>query len=455
MRRRMCVAVCAASLWICGCRADDKTGLFATVLWSGVAIDQLAIGVDAAPGSAADAGTLVAPTLRPATAGAPLASPETVAIYLPDALSGVAVTCTVTGLSAGAPVGPPVTATVTVSRGKLAPITFALVAGTDGGATDGAAPDAGTDAAKANGQGCTDGSECESTLCVDGVCCAQTCDGICQACNVQGKEGICMPVPAGTHDTSCAQQPAASCGYDGTCDGSGGCRRYPSGVACAPSSCQTSMLLVAGACDGQGACATPPAISCAPYLCSAAGGAPLCLNTCATNSDCAASNCVNGSCGQKVKAANGAGCATGGDCQSGVCQDGVCCNASCTGACMSCNEIGTVGTCTQVAAGKLDPHGVCVDQGITSCGQNGLCDAAGMCALYSKGATCAAGSCSGGHFVRNARQCDGAGSCVAVADTNCDPYRCDTTTTACFTSCTGNAQCAIAQGRLCVGGVCE
>ena len=66
--------------------------------------------------------------------------------------------------------------------------------GPEGGATD--ATDA-TDALKANGQPCGAGDECESTLCVDGVCCASACNTLCQTCNLPGKVGTCAPVPAG------------------------------------------------------------------------------------------------------------------------------------------------------------------------------------------------------------------------------------------------------------------
>lgn len=41
------------------------------------------------------------------------------------------------------------------------------------------------------GTPCTDALECESGMCVDGVCCDAACDGGCQACDLAGSEGTC------------------------------------------------------------------------------------------------------------------------------------------------------------------------------------------------------------------------------------------------------------------------
>jgi len=438
MRRGPCAAVWVASFWLCACHADGKTGLFATVRFGGLAIDQIELG---GVGPAASA-PLVSPTLRPAQPGPALASPQTVVIYLPDALAGTAVTSSATGLAGGLRLDATAAATVTVSRGQLVAVDLALAAGV----------------LKPNGQTCAGDAECTSTLCVDGVCCASTCGGLCQACNVKGMEGSCTPVPAGTASPSCAQQPAASCGFDGTCDGNGGCRRYPSGVACGAGQCTAgsaaNALVGTSACDGQGACVTPAAIACAPYLCDAI--ALRCTTSCVTGTDCASGTCLSGSCGPRQKTANGLGCATGDDCLSTFCQDGVCCDSACTAGCMSCNQPAALGTCTHVPAGKIDPRGVCQDQGITSCGTNGLCGDNGACALYPAGATCAPGACSGGHFVRSTKQCDGNGACLAAPDIDCDPYRCDPTTTACYGSCTSNSQCAMGLNRSCSStGMCQ
>jgi hypothetical protein len=35
---------------------------------------------------------------------------------------------------------------------------------------------------------------CHSGPCVDGVCCATPCQGVCESCNQVGNEGVCLPV---------------------------------------------------------------------------------------------------------------------------------------------------------------------------------------------------------------------------------------------------------------------
>jgi hypothetical protein len=50
----------------------------------------------------------------------------------------------------------------------------------------------------ANGTPCTDSGECLNNFCVDGVCCDGGCDNLCEACNISGNEGACMPHAVGT-----------------------------------------------------------------------------------------------------------------------------------------------------------------------------------------------------------------------------------------------------------------
>jgi hypothetical protein len=317
----------------------------------------------------------------------------------------------------------------------------------------------GPDAAalRANGASCLSGGECDSTLCVDGVCCGSACGGTCESCNQIGKQGTCSPVPAGMPAPECADQGAASCGFDGACNGGGGCRRYGPGVACKAASCQTSTYHPPSACDGLGTCVAASAVDCGPYLCDSSGGGATCRSTCVAGVVGCASPavCANGSCGARVLKADGAGCVAATECASNHCVDGVCCASTCAGACMSCNQVGFEGTCRNVDAGRPDPRGVCTDAGATSCKQTGLCNGAGGCALYPSTTICAPGMCSG-RVVTGARHCDGAGACPAGTDVDCSPFRCDATKAACFTSCQSNAQCANGvPKRTCQNNVCQ
>ena len=72
---------------------------------------------------------------------------------------------------------------------------------------------------------CAVGQRVRSGNCVDGVCCATASCGTCAACNVAGPPAPARPVPAGsTESARRLPRPRPPCGFDGTCDGSGGCR---------------------------------------------------------------------------------------------------------------------------------------------------------------------------------------------------------------------------------------
>ena len=168
---------------------------------------------------------------------------------------------------------------------------------TDGGAT-------GLCGKKALGTACGDPSECDSTFCEQGVCCSTTCAGGCKSCALKGNEGACTPVPAGVPsvpvDTgstaiACTATDPSTCGIDGTCDGAGGCRLYPTGTVCSPSTCASAMLRNSGTCDGKNHCQVSTAVTCGGYICATAS---TCKTMCAADTDCASpSVCGQGSCG--------------------------------------------------------------------------------------------------------------------------------------------------------------
>jgi len=66
------------------------------------------------------------------------------------------------------------------------------------------------------GQPCTSPAQCPTGFCVDGVCCDRACDGACEACDMAGTVGTCVPVPAG-------RDPDNECPVCGVCNGTGAC----------------------------------------------------------------------------------------------------------------------------------------------------------------------------------------------------------------------------------------
>ena len=145
---------------------------------------------------------------------------------------------------------------------------------------------------------------------------------------------------------------------------------------------------------------------------------------------------------------NGATCTADGDCANNVCAQGVCCASVCNTTCRSCALAGTLGTCTNVAAGQ-DPLNQCTDAGAASCGNDGTCNGAGACRLYVTGTQCAAPTCSGS-TATPARTCNGSGTCQAVSTSNCSPFACGTGV--CRTTCASNADCT--SPNVCLGSVC-
>jgi hypothetical protein len=196
------------------------------------------------------------------------------------------------------------------------------------------------------GVDCTQASQCERGFCVDGVCCETACTSMCTTCNLTGNAGYCSPVFAGQDPKgSCAQDLASTCGRDGTCDGSGGCRLWPSGTECASAACTAGTATTARTCDGAGTCRSASSKACAPYACKGT----TCSTQCSGNSDCdagsptsAASYCSGGTCLRRKDTGwpctSAIQCAAGNYCNLGLqwCAGAVCtCPASCPYSCIS------------------------------------------------------------------------------------------------------------------------
>ncbi len=188
-------------------------------------------------------------------------------------------------------------------------------------------------------------------------------------------------------------QPAnTACGVNGACNATGQCGCANDNACMAPETC------------GGGNPGTPSVCGCTTKTCSALG------TTCGTVTDgCfAMQSCDTGTkngketdvdCGGDAGSCDtpcalGKQCNVNSDCGSGFCADGVCCNVACdlTASCMSCNQAGSLGTCSMVTTG--DDSDSCVPMTRT-------CSATGDC-LLKKGqpcvndAECASNMCSSG-----------------------------------------------------------
>jgi hypothetical protein len=147
---------------------------------------------------------------------------------------------------------------------------------------------------------------------------------------------------------------------------------------------------------------------------------------------------------------NGRMCTMDGDCASGHCADGVCCKTDCSAACYSCALTGNEGVCMPALA-MTNPRGLCMDEGVASCGHNGQCDGAGNCQKYPVGFVCKDAQCLSAHDDMLASRCDANGVCVAGQPQSCSPYLCDTGSK-CLTSCQSDKDCE--NGIRCVAGSC-
>lgn len=135
-----------------------------------------------------------------------------------------------------------------------------------------------------NGAACASDCECLSGSCVDDVCCQTACDGPCEVCSVGG---ACEPAAPGTDPRSaCADEGAASCGQNGTCDDKGACALYLEGVECGEKVC-TEATIVTAKCNGAGECLAA-SMNCAPYICEGTTCTTTCISIdgCAAGSEC-------------------------------------------------------------------------------------------------------------------------------------------------------------------------
>jgi hypothetical protein len=265
------------------------------------------------------------------------------------------------------------------------------------------------------GEKCSADEDCGTGPCLDGVCCAKACDGICLSCasalTGQG-DGACEKVQAGMdpHD-DCALGKDV-CGQDGQCDGAGACRFASSSTTCGAEACGNDQYTPAAQCDGAGACAPPKATSCSGHPCVGTR----CDIPCKLPADCGAGLYCDGTRCAPQKA-DGSSCAASAECTNAHCTgEKICCDKPCDTTCNSCLQASTgqtSGKCAAVQSGKK--HGN---------------DCPG------------AAKCNGTTAVTPAPACNGAGACAAPPDVQCGNYDCNAATTSCLTTCNTSVDCA-------------
>lgn len=309
----------------------------------------------------------------------------------------------------------------------------------------------------ANGAHCNNNGDCASGHCTDGYCCDQQCSGACVACNVAGSEGTCSSVQLGQgpHHGSCGLDPQTSCGHNGLCDGNGACQLWSNTTVCKDSACDsgTNLFTPQSTCDGAGACKTPAAITCAPYLCK---DAKTCYGSCTqTSGQCSSPNTCNSmSCGLKALGSN---CGAGTECASTYCVDGVCCDGQCNGQCEACKVSGSTGHCAAVNGAPVSPRTPCASD-TTNCG--GYCDGNNRTAcIYPTSSVkgCKNATCSGDNIIQWA--CNGAGGCSSsTSPCGGGAYTCNASASPpacykypCFSSgvCAAGATCCLGGNNFC------
>jgi len=278
-----------------------------------------------------------------------------------------------------------------------------------------------------NGAVCSTGSQCDSGICEDGVCCNTTCAGDCRICNMLDSLGICTNAPNGyacpdndrcdgietCQNGVCTEGPPTDCDDHNMCTADScitsiGCRHSPEpdGTLCSDDNICNGVETCGG-----GLCHRPDPLNCDDH------------NGCTTDScdrveGCMHTTLADGTSCDDSLACNGTDVCQGGECtHSGgpECDDGNPCTAD---------------QCTDGGGCEYTPY----PPG-TQCNDGSRC---------TQNDTCTAGVCSGQPV-----DCDDQNPCTADV---CDPQSgCAHTQLADGTGC-GGGQCGQA---VCVQGVCE
>ncbi|HRI69801.1 MAG TPA: hypothetical protein PK156_36480, partial [Polyangium sp.] len=323
---------------------------------------------------------------------------------------------------------------------------------------------------------CTDKTQCLSNFCVDGVCCNNICNGMCQACSEArkggGYDGACGAILAG-------RDPDAECN-PGECNGAGTCNQpqtlQPNGIGCVSGGQCASGNCADGVC-----CDTACTANC--MACTAIKKGNGSNGVCGPisserdpDNDCNGGRCDGtGNC----RYYNGAPCGSSNQCFSTFCVDNICCGNLCSGPCQACSALkkgsGQDGVCGSIA-NATDPDNECNPgecNGGGACNQtqspqpNGAaCTLATQCTSgFCVDGVCCDSSCPAACYACSAaKKGQGAsGTCGPISsgtdpDNECQFAECNgsggcTTPTNLpnGTGCNGNTQCA---SMNCVDGVC-
>jgi hypothetical protein len=268
---------------------------------------------------------------------------------------------------------------------------------------------------------CSQNGECASGFCADGVCCDKACTGSCDACDLPGKDGQCLPIPSGSLGAP----------------------------SCAPLTCNGTLA------------------DC-PVLCSSG---------CPSTTFCSGEYC-------SAKRPAGTVCSAANQCVSGFCNDGVCCDKACDGACDACsvaagaqsdgvcNVVGATRVC-RGAASNCDVAERC-DGASASCGADAFAASGLECAqatvtawsVCTSSSTCSnTGSQS---RTKTTSSCNGSGACVAqnanesaACALSSDGTSCGASSAGAWGACSYAATCATSGSRsrtvttpTCAGGSC-
>jgi hypothetical protein len=319
------------------------------------------------------------------------------------------------------------------------------------------------------GSPCVDGSECDSEICQNDVCCDTFCFGDCVACSEAAgaeQDGTCGP----TAGLSCVNN--FNCAEVDICSDQGLCLADPAEEICPITECLENNFCGKGTCfetpvdDGtlcsnggtcQGGICIPPdplengetctnGIQCLSGECwdevccdtACFGQCQACAIATGADEDgtCAPVNdgdscgkggtCLDGECANLLP--DGESCEDGAECNSGNCVDDVCCDTTCSGLCVACSES---------AGGQED--GVCVElEDGAACGQGGTCEAGECDTLLPNGEAC--------------EQEDECESDYCVDDVCCNTP-CAGECTACDGAQPGTCQ-PVEDGTACEGGTC-